>query len=202
MQIFLRLFYVSIMILISGCQPSFMVEESLKFSKQIGIVDDFDISRWHSRVFPRDSRFVFFTDSAPEDVRRAINSAGETAFQRFFTKVESNNGESRYKALNNARMSGAHFLVVCEILSSEVDHTGNIVKGRQHKAVHLPDKVIATDGEPYKNIQLLMTVVSLNAEVVVDKISVSSSQILKPYSGLNTLLHEPMLAVAKELSGG
>lgn len=202
MKVFLRLASLMGVVLLAACQPSFIADETESFSRQLGVIEDFDISRWHSRVFSHDSRFVFYTSSADKEVQKAINMAGTSAFKRHFAAAESSDANSRGQAKADARMVGAHFLVVIEILSSQTDVDGNKVKERNHKKVQVSEKVYKIEGEPYKSVEILMTIIAMNTDTIVDKVSLASDKLFKPYPGLNKLLQDPMQAVASELSGG
>jgi len=56
----------------------------------------------------------------------------------------------------------------------------------------------------YINAEILMSIIDVNSGLVVDKISLLADQGLMSFSGrgMDNLVYEPMLAVARELAGG
>lgn len=169
-----------------ACEPAFIAEGSERLSRHVGLVDDFDITRWHSMVYARESHLVLASQVADATSRKSLLLSQQKAFSRYFSSSTVDSSTSVESALGRARQQGANFLIMSDVITSE--------KYKNMDGSH---------SESYKHAAIILTVIDVNSAKVVDKINLAAKSSLVSFSGsdLGPLSYKPMIAVAKEMVG-
>ncbi|WP_019530284.1 DUF4823 domain-containing protein [Dasania marina] len=174
-------------LLLTACEPAYIIDGAQHYSRQLGIVNDYNISRWHSYVYARESSFVIAGLVADKNIQQPLLQVSEQAFAVYFARAVSVNTNTFAAALQQAKSQRASFLAVFTLSSLQQFQNldGSYEAG-------------------YQQADVLITLYDVNSAKVVDKVSLKASKSLLSFAGENitTLLHKPMLAVAAELSGG
>lgn len=169
-----------------GCTPSYTVDSINKFSQQVGVVDYFEISRWHHHVVAQDSRLAVAAQAESSEHAELLARAVDMAFSRYYADVAILQTTAGQRGLiDESQAQGYDFLIRSELLSAE------------------PAPEPDSEDQSYKHLQILLTVVDVNSALVVDKLLLSSSKARIPFvkGEFDELLHKPLNAVARELSG-
>lgn len=171
---------------ISACTPSYTVDSIDSLSKKVGVVDYFEISRWHHYLMAQDSRLAVSAKAESSTHATVLSKAIKASFAQYYADVTVFQvGASQPSLISQARAQGYDFLLRAELLSAK-------------PAPH-PDE----EGQSYKHLKILISVIDVNSEQMVDKILLSSNKSRIPFvrGQLDELLREPLSATAKELSG-
>ncbi|MCR8921926.1 hypothetical protein NO559_04035 [Dasania sp. GY-MA-18] len=177
----------ALLLLISACEPAYIKQEAQHYSRQLGIVDDYDISRWHSYVFARESRFVIAAIVDDKESQESLLQAAQRALGHYFAQALPIDASTTASALHQARLQQGGFMMTIEL--NALDRFQNL-DGSYESA--------------YKQANILLSIYDINSGQVVDKVSLKATKSPLSFTGedIATLIYKPMLAVAKELSGG
>lgn len=182
-----RLLILMLAGLLSACEPAFIAEETTNFSKKVGLIDDFNISRWHNLRYSKSSHITLVSYAQEKVIKDALLKGTEKGFIQYFSNVQTSIAHNRQQALLVSRGLYSSFLIEIAMVDSA--------------------KYTNMDGshsETYKNASILLTVIDVNSGRIVDKVSLLASKNTMSFLGadLAPLIHKPMAAVAKEMVGG
>ena len=57
-QIYRVLFITVLGFFVSACQPTYTGQQTEHYARKIGLIDQFEITRWHNYILPRTSSIV------------------------------------------------------------------------------------------------------------------------------------------------
>jgi len=88
-----------IAMLLSACETAYIIDEMAYYSRKIGMVDDFNIARWHNMAFARESTFTIAALVDDDIAQVGLINSTEKAFQGYFAATSSTLSRSQSKAL-------------------------------------------------------------------------------------------------------
>lgn len=174
------------LLFITGCTPEYTIDSIDGFSKKVGVVDYFEITRWHHYVIAQNSRLAVVAQAGPPDESALLAKALSNAFSDYYAGVAVlADKQGQHGVIESARSQGYDFLLRAELLSAE------------------PTQVADHKKQSYKHLKISVTIIDINSALVVDKILLSSSKARIPFvrGAIDNIVSEPLSVVAKELSG-
>lgn len=174
------------LVVLAACTPEYTVQSIDGFSKRVGVVDYFEISRWHHYLMAQDSRIVISAQAQSPDYAAQLADAIEAAFSQYYADVTVLQPvKSGQHVVEQARVQGYDFLLRAELLSAQPEHSSD------------------NKDQVFKQLKIMITVLDVNSGAVVDKILLLANKSRIPFvkGAFASLLHEPLDAVAEELSG-
>ncbi len=185
-------------ILLTACTPSYTADTTERYVREVGISNQFEIRRWHSRAIPSDTRIsivastrtLLSDDAVSKQPGNALAEAFALGFSVYFSSLHCATAPvpSMMVAKAQAEKNRSNFLFYIDV----VDRKAELKGGDTEEA-----KV------NYKQLTLVLTVVDVLTEQVIDKIQLSAKPSLFNFVGtdLNSLLAKPIDVVARELTG-
>ncbi len=182
---------------LQGCTPSHTLEKSGLYARKIGIVNQFDISRWHGRILPSGSKLFVATDAMKSLDSRTLSAVFAKGLSPFFAQVTAaKHHQSIAPARSLAMKNACDFLFFIELIDSENGLIFAADEGRDDQAIEPSDK-------DYKRMQLLLVVVDVVSGQTIDKIKLSAGTAHFNFLGTDmaSLLAKPVAAIGRDLTG-
>lgn len=131
-----RLFVSFSLLALLGCTPSYMLDETERYGRNLQIIDKYTLDRQHKWVLGRDSSFYIVSNPAEKSryAQLKLGSALKEAFDTAFTQVVP---AIKPESLNEARKS-AQAMKLDYLLSSELliwDQSVNDWRPYDHKII-------------------------------------------------------------------
>jgi hypothetical protein len=124
-------------IFLTACHPSYTAEQSEKFARKLGVINQLEIQRWNTRVLSAKSSLAVAVSAVPtaefesgqSDVKSMeLLALAQSAFNKTFARVSLIEGEhAAASALSKANSLGAGFLIHLELVP-----VGDQQSSRQH----------------------------------------------------------------------
>ena len=183
---------------IAACTPSHTVQKSEFYARKIGVINQFDISRWHGRRLPANSRILVAAGDVKAVDGAHLSRVVSDNLAPFFADVNAlEQQQALLGARSAARRQSYNFLFYIELIDSK---TGAV----------LTDNSDADDGaapqdasRDFRQLQLLLVVVDALNGNTVDKIRLSASTARYNFLGTDmaSLLAKPLAAIGRDLTG-
>ena len=111
---------VVFLLMTTACTPEYTIDSIDGFSKKVGVVDYFEITRWHHYVIAQDSRLAVVAQAGSLDESALLAKAVNSAFAQYYTDVTVlANKPSLRDMIENARSQDYDFLLRTVLLSAE-----------------------------------------------------------------------------------
>ncbi len=199
MQTIYIVFLSIILMALSACTPSYTTEKVGEYSRQIGLTDQYEISRWRNYTFSSDNQLLVAVDAESDEQASQLASVIAKNLSPFFTSVQSLSRASAVSVgLKEARRSGCHFLLAVQETSFKLafDPTINARDTAQEN-----DRSDTTD--KYTRVNFLLSIIDANTGKVVDKVNLSVSTAHYDFIGSDfvDLLDKPISQLGSDLVG-
>ncbi len=174
-----------------GCTASHTVEKTEFYARKMGVINQFEISRWHSRGIPSDSRIYVAVNEVKAVKGGSLSSVVAHGLSPYFIHVASADKQYSMAAANSlARKNKCNFLLHIEL-----------IKGKS--ASLFGDDEQLDDSSVYKQMHLLLSVVDVVSGTIVDKIKLSSNTAHFNFLGsdMSSLLAKPLTTIGQDLTG-
>ncbi|WP_157117993.1 DUF4823 domain-containing protein [Oceanicoccus sagamiensis] len=178
---------IGLAMLLQACQPSYTAEQTEHYSRKIGIINQFEISRWHNRVITADNRLSVVSDNVENVDVIMLSQVVAHGLSPYFKHVVG--GESKDTlpaAMALTKIQNNNYLVYIEIAEKD--------------AIIEPDEAEPTTN--YSRMKLILTVVDVVSETTVDKITLTAETSNFNFWGneLPELLAKPIAFVGENLT--
>ena len=170
---------LGLVLLLTACQPSYTIERSEHYARQLGITTKFDIKRWHHRTISADSKVVIAISPQEGLASKALFQIFEIGFAPHFAHI----------------IEGAHSSSVKKTIATAKRHRGEILL--------FIDPVDLDMTSDLKRAELFISLFDVNSGQIIDKVVLSARA---PYynvvgTDLNNLLKVSVQHFARQLSG-
>ena len=175
-------------LLLQACQSSFIVDQTSHYARAIGIINQFEVTRWHHRVIGTNNRISVVSDAIDNVDVIFLSEVIAKGLAPYFDHVQ---GGASKDAIDGAialtKVHGNNYLVYVEVADLN--------------AVIEPDTVKPTTN--YSRIQLILTVVDVVSSSTVEKILLSANTQHWSFWGdeMPGLLAKPVAFVGNSLTG-
>jgi hypothetical protein len=140
---------------LSGCQPSFTSQQVNIYASNLGIINQFEISRWHNRQIQASSRISVISDNIEAVDSQALSEVVGRYLRPYFSNVGAGEVKgSLLEAMKVAKSQGNNYLVYIEL---EQQNT-------------LFDVKKADASTAYNSLLISLTLVDVVANQILDKI--------------------------------
>ncbi|MGK0499297.1 MAG: hypothetical protein ACJAYG_000933 [Oceanicoccus sp.] len=173
---------------LSGCQPSFTSQQVNIYASNLGIINQFEISRWHNRQIQASSRISVISDNIEAVDSQALSEVVGRYLRPYFSNVGAGEVKgSLLEAMKVAKSQGNNYLVYIEL---EQQNT-------------LFDVKKADASTAYNSLLISLTLVDVVANQILDKIRLQTKSSFYNISGsdIDALLAKPINHIAKNLRG-
>lgn len=197
---FVRLLLVGFLALsMSACTIPFKDNNNRKMSG-FGLAGNYQVSRWHSRVYARDSHFFVYANCNDKSMKQLLEDAVVKQFNGHFSEVSNNEHVSALAVVSQAAAEGAHFLLfidVVEIKKANFNRSSN-----KNSKAHMSKPKTDSQEQGFDKLSIMLTIKAINSLAVVDKISLDINRHFEPISSVQDMLRDPLIKLVNELSDG
>lgn len=175
-----------ILLLLQSCQSDFVQSQSSYYARQLGIVNNFSISRWHNRRIEPSASITVVSDTIEQLDAVILSQVVADNLAPYFHRVEGGAVKGSLVAAQSlAKKQGSDFLFYLEFTD--------------------PSSLFS-DEEPsssYNKLQLTMTLVDVVSSHTLDKIvlTAKSSWVSLLGDDMQSLLAKPINKIAQDLTG-
>ncbi len=174
-------------LILPACQPSYTAEKTESYSRKIGVINQFEITRWHNRVITADNKISVVSDVADNVDVIVLSEVIAKGLSPYFKHVQG--GESKDTvggAIALTKVQGNNFLLYVEVADQN--------------AVIEPEEAQASTN--YSRMKLILTVVDVVSNTTVDKIVLTAKTSHFNFWGneLPDLLAKPIAFVGQNLT--
>ncbi len=178
---------VAVALLLQACQPSFTADQTEHYSRKIGVINQFEITRWHNRVITADNQISVVSDVVDNVDVIVLSEVVAKGLSPYFKSVTG--GESKDTiggAVALTKIQGNNFLIYVEVADKN--------------AVIEPEEAEPTTN--YSRMKLILTVVDVVSNTTVDKIVLTAKTSNLNFWGneLPDLLAKPIAFVGQNLT--
>lgn len=142
-------------LILQACQPFFTVDQTKHYARKIGVINQFEITRWHHRVISANNRISVVSDAVDNVDVIVLSEVIAKGLSPHFNHVQG--GESKDTlggAIALTKVQGSNFLIYVEVADLN--------------AVIEPETVEPTTN--YSRMKLILTVVDVVSHTTVEKI--------------------------------
>ena len=99
-----------------ACQPGYTVDQAEYYARKIGVINQFDISRWHNRRILPDSTFTVVSENINGVDSAALSKMVADIFSVHFKRVNDGRGDdSQDSALMLTKSQGSDYLLYINV---------------------------------------------------------------------------------------
>jgi hypothetical protein len=193
LKLICQFFIVCVLI---SCTPAHTVDDSVSFARQIGVINQFEISRWHNRQIPRDSRlYVSSADAFTKHSEQLIPVVSHGLSPYFASVLSSDKDQSLIEARKSASLEHSNLIIYIEL----IDKSDN--RSSDNASATMPET--DTGQNSYTRIDLLLSLIDVANGQTLDKIKLSSNTSIFNSLGadLSSLLEKPLMSIGRDLTG-
>lgn len=183
-------------LLMTGCTPSHTLNKSEQYARELGVIDQIDVSRWHNFVIPVGSKVMVAAQPGSFD-GPSLSPAICAGIDDYLEASDGGNQKTITAARAAATKGGVGFLLIASV---EDARKAPVITPRGDKA---PDADKNPDSDNYSGLTLSLKLIDVVSGKTLDNIQLKSraSWFNVPGSDLATLLDQPLKRVAKDLTG-
>lgn len=195
------LFVVFIVLSMSACTIPYKDSNNRKLSA-FGLAGNYQVSRWHSRVYARDSHFFVYANCKDKTMKQLLEQAVVKHFDGHFSEVSNDDNVSALAVVSQAAAEGAHFLIFIDVVEIKKAnfHRPSIKNSKSRPSSPQTDSLDSAEG--FDQLSIMLTIKAINSLAVVDKISIDINRHLEPISNVQDMLRNPLIKLVNELSDG
>lgn len=146
---------LAIAALLQACQSSYIAERTEHYSRKIGVINQFEVSRWHNRVITTNNQISVICDDVEKvDVILLSEVIAKGLAPHFKSVTGGDSKDTIDAAIALTKIHGNNFLVYVEVV--------------ENNAIIEPEETEPTTN--YSRMKLILTVVDVISETTVDKI--------------------------------
>jgi hypothetical protein len=183
------LLIVTVLLLLTACQPSFTAHQIDYYAGQVGVTSSFDIRRSRNAVLSTSSNLVVVCQSTERDDQASFSQTVANGLSPYFESVTGGfSADSLQSAQTLSKQGNAHYLVFVQVTG-----TDSVFASQQDE----------TGGESFSEIHLLLTIIDIVSGSVIDKITLASDTGYFDILGddKNELLAKALNQIGHDLSG-
>ncbi|MEE8058747.1 MAG: DUF4823 domain-containing protein [Pseudomonadales bacterium] len=193
-----RLLFSSILgVFLLACTPSHTVETTESYARNIGVINQFHIHRWHARSISRDSRIFVVASDSNTNVKtngdsNTLADVVARSLSPYFSHVSPVEKQLSITTANRlARDRRYHFLIYIDFIDSS------------RAAINFDEDKADEKKTNYKHLELILTVVDVVSEQTIDKIKISANKSVLNLIGtdMQSLLAKPIDRIGQDLTG-
>lgn len=178
-------------LLVAACTPSHTLSKSEQFARELGVIEQIDVRRWHSFVIPVGSKVMVASQSGSFD-GPALSPAICAGIDDYLEVSDGGQQKTITAARAAANKRGAGFLLLASVDDAS---KAPVIRKQGEEA--------PSDSANYSGLSLSLKLIDVVSGKTLDNIQLKSraSWFNVPGSDLATLLDEPLKRVAKDLTG-
>lgn len=183
-------------LLTAACTPSHTVNKSAQYARELGVIEQIDISRWHNFVIPVGSR-VLVVEQPDSFDGPALSPAICAGIDGYLEAIDGGEQKTTSAALATASKTAVGFLLVASVAEA------NIAPEIRKQGGDAAENNTGNTGPNYSGLTLSLKLIDVVSGKTLDNIQLKSraSWFNVPGSNLEKLLDQPLKRVAKDLTG-
>lgn len=179
---------VVLLLALQACQPSYSVDQTEYYARKIGVINQFEITRWHNRVISTDNQISVIGDTYDGVDTVFLSQVVADSLAPYFKRVTGGHSkDSLVAAMTLTKLQGNNFLIYVQVRdkSSPID-------------AEEPDSTTN-----YGRLSLTLTLVDVVSGETVDKINLLANTSFFTFWGneMQDLLAKPLAFVGEHLTG-
>jgi hypothetical protein len=177
-----------LLLLLQACQPSFTVDQSEHYARKVGVINQFEITRWHNHVIARSNRISVISEVDDGVDMIVLSQVVADNLAPYFARVTGGySKDSLVAAMELTKLQGSNFLLYVQIRDKS-----SLIDTKE------PDSTTN-----YNRLSLTLMLVDLVSGDTIDKINmqVNTSHFKFWGNELQDLLAKPLAFVGESLTG-
>ena len=179
---------LALLLSLQACQPSYSVDQTEHYARKIGVINQFEITRWHNRVISTDNQISVIGDVDDGVDTVVLSQVVADILAPYFKRVTGGHSkDSLVAAMTLTKLQGNNFLMYVQVRDKN-----SLIDAEE------PDSTTN-----YDRLSLTLTLVDVVSGETIDKINLQANTAHIKFWGneVPDLLAKPLAFIGEHLTG-